>query len=138
VRAVETYLDLVVGVGLASRRTVKLAVVKYVPLMNPRFERGFEDLPGVLNSIDMTDFIAVIGRDRQLADSHSRYQQLNNDFGVEMKIVGIAVKRHPLEGGHRVNPIAGMKLAEMGAQQTVLAPGEDLIADEFIERHTAL
>src|SRR5205823_14696737 len=46
-------------------------------------------------------------------------------------------KRHPLEGGHRVNPIAGMKLAEMGAQQTVLAPGEDLIADEFIERHTA-
>jgi hypothetical protein len=55
-----------------------------------------------------------------------------------MKIIGVAVKRHPLEGGHRVNPIAGMKLAEMGAQQKVLAPGENLVADELIERHATL
>ena len=34
-----------------------------------------------------------------------------------MKIIGVAVKRHALEGGHRVNPIAGMKLAEIGAPQ---------------------
>ena len=88
-------------------------------LVNPRFERRFDDVPSVLNSIDMTDFIAVVGRYRQLADSHPRYQQLNDNFRIKMKIIGVAVKRHPLEGGHRINPIAGMKLAEMGAQQTV-------------------
>jgi hypothetical protein len=137
-RAVITYLELIVSVALAFRTTVKFAVVEYVQLVNPRFERRFDDIPSVLNSVYMTDFIAVIGRYRQLADSHHRYKELNDNFRVKMKIIGFAVKWHALKGGHRVNPVSRMKLAKIGAQQTVLAPGEDFIADEFIERHPAL
>ena len=58
----------------------------------------------------MANFIAVVGRDRQFADAQAGFDQLNNYFRVKMKLIGVAVKRHLLERGDRVNPIAGVKL----------------------------
>ena len=37
----------------------------------------------------------------------------------------------------RVDAIAGMELAEAGSEQTVLERGQDLVADELVERHPA-
>ena len=64
-------------------------------------------------------------------DAHPRFDQLNDDFGIEVKVVGVAVERQLLKCGHRVNSIAGMKLTQIRPQQPVLKRREDLVADNL-------
>ena len=43
--------------------------------------------------------------------------QLNDDFGVEMEIVRVALERNPRQRLHRIEPVAAVKFAEMRAEQ---------------------
>ena len=66
-----------------------------------------------------------------LVDTHPRFDQLNDDFGIEVKVMVLRSNGSLLESGHRVNPITGMKLTQIRAQQTVLKRREDFVADNL-------
>src|SRR6516162_7251082 len=136
--AIITDLELILRAAFPLWRAVIFAVVKNIPVMDARVEGRLDDVPSVLNSVHMADFVAVIGRNRQFADAHSRNQQLNDDFRIKVKIIGVPIEWNFLERSHRVNPVAGMKLAKLGLQQSILAPREDFVANEFVKRHAAL
>src|SRR5512132_2449316 len=106
--------------------------------MGARSERRFGDIPGVLDSVNVANFIAVISRNGYLVDAQPRLDQLNDDFGIEVKVIGVAVEWQLLKRRHRINSIPGMKLTQVCPQQPILKRSEDFIADQLIERHTAL
>ncbi len=64
-------------------------------------------------------------------------QELDDDLGVEVEVVGVELERHRHERGDRVDAVTGVELAERGAQHPVLEPGQDAVADELVERHAA-
>src|SRR5215203_6690891 len=111
------------------RLAVELTVVKNTQIMRPRSEGRFGNIPGILDAVNVTNFVAIISWYRHLIDPHARFDQLDDDFSIKMEIIGVAVERQRLKRGDRVNSITGMKLAQARAQHTVLERSEDLVAD---------
>src|SRR2546423_14433015 len=95
---------------------VEPPIVEQMNAAQPRLRRGFYDVPGVLHSVDVANLVAVEGRDRQLGDAQFFQDELNDDLGVEMKVVRVFLKRHLGERGGRVEAIAGVKLGEIGSK----------------------
>ena len=63
--------------------------------------------------------------------------QLDDDVGVEVEVVGVALEGDPRERRGGVEPIAGVELGELGPKHPVLEARQDLVADPFVERHAA-
>src|SRR5580692_6438680 len=89
-----------------GRGAIKLAVVKQARALKPRFESGRHYIECVLHPVYVTDLIAIVGWDRKFPDRQACYHQLDDDLGVEMKILRIAVERNCRESLCRVNPIS--------------------------------
>ena len=85
----------------------------------------------------MADLVAVIGRDRQFENALPAIDQLDNDFRVEVKIIGVEREGQGGQGIHPIDPVAGVEFRQRGPEQAVLAGGQDPVADEFIGRHAA-
>jgi hypothetical protein len=64
--------------------------------------------------------------------------QAEDDLGVEVEVVGVGREVDVLEGVHPVGPVAAVPLAQVEPGQPVLESGEDLVADELVERHPTL
>ena len=71
-----------------KRRAIIAAVIKDAHLLQTRLACGEHYVQRVTQTVNTADFIAVIRGDRQFTDLAFREKhELNNDFGVEMKIV---------------------------------------------------
>src|SRR5690242_19898167 len=99
------------------RGAVELAVVKQARVLNARLEYSHNNIERVPETIHITDLIAVVGRDRQLPDRQSGGDQLDDDFGVEVKVIRIAVKGNRRQRLGGVTPVSRMKLTETCAQE---------------------
>src|SRR5579864_5594782 len=86
----------------------------------------------------MADLVAVVSGNRKLLDAKTRAEELDNDFGIEMKIVGILVKRDAGQRPYRIDPVTGMEFREAGPEKTILDSRQNLIAHPFIQRHSAV
>ena len=100
-------------------------------------ERAFDDVPGVFEAVDVADLVAVIGGNGQFFDAQPGTEQLDDDLGVEVEIVGVGGERHLFQGFDGIEAVSGMEFGEVGAEEAVLDSGEDLVAYIFIERHAA-
>ncbi len=125
-------------VGAARGIHVELAVVKQVHLVDTGAEHRLENVPRVFDAIDAADLVAVVGGDGQFADAQPGQHELDDDLGVEMEIVGVALERNLFERVDRVEPVAGMELGEVRAEERVLEPGQHFVAEEFVKGHPAL
>jgi len=84
------------------------------------------------------NFVAVIGRHRKLPDLQAGYYELDDDLGIEMKVVGIAIEWNTRKRRGRIDTIARVEFAELGSQEFVFDPGQDLVSDKLVKRHSAL
>ena len=105
--------------------------------MEPRLEHRLENVPGVLEAVDVANLVAVVSRDGQLGDPQFFHHQLDDDLGVEMKIIRVFFERDLRQRRRRVEPVTGMKFGERRPQHSILERGQDLVADPFVSRHAA-
>ena len=95
------------------------------------------DLLGVLQAVDVGDLVAVVGRDRDLDDALAGLDQLQDDLGVEVEAVAVALEGQPSQRLDRVRPVARVPLGQPDAGHGVLDRGQDAVADELVQRHAA-
>src|SRR5207244_2599314 len=119
------------------RLHVELTGVEKAHLLKACLRDGLDHVPAVLHSIHVTDLVAVIGRDGKLKDPLPGQNELDDDLGVEVEIVRVELERDPSQRIGRVDPVAGVKLAQIGSEHSVLPPCEDLVANELVRRHAA-
>src|SRR6266576_2068615 len=81
-------------VGFLRRVDVELPVEKQIYLMEARAEHCSKNVCRVFQSIHVADFVAIKRRDRELDDLQFFQHELNDDLGVEMEIVRVALKRN--------------------------------------------
>ena len=124
-------------VGFFRRRDIELAIEKQIHLMQPCPHHRFTNIEGVLQSVDVTDFVAVKGWNRQLENAEFFQNQLNDNLGVEVKGPAIAFERQLRERVGGIQAVAGVKLRQVRLQHPVLKSGQDLVADPFVVRHPA-
>ena len=77
----------------------------------------------------------VAGGDGNLFDAEPGYQKLNDDLGVEYKVIRVLGKGNRHEQPAAIRSIAGVIFRKMLAQDRIFNPGEDTVADLFIDRH---
>ncbi len=99
---------------------------------------AFYHIPGVGETVDVADLIAVVGRNGPFHDTQPRDHELDDDFRVEVKIIAVQIEAHFVQGRHRIHPVTGMEFSELGAQAAVFEPAQALITDKLVERHTAV
>ncbi len=71
-------------------------------------------------------------------DAESLVLQFDDDFRIEMEIVGHLREVDAAEGVEIVGAVAGVEFGKVQTERTVLKERKDLVADELIERHAAL
>ena len=81
------------GIAVA-RRAIELAVVKQAHVLQPGLNGRDHDIQRVFRPVDIANLVTVVGRDRQFDNRQTGDQQLNDDFRIEMKIVGVPVERN--------------------------------------------
>ena len=94
-----------------------------------------DDVAGVGEPVDMTDLVAVVGRDRHLEDALLRLPELDDDLGVEVEPGRVPLKRDVGQGIDAIGAIAAVPLAEIETRQMILDGGENAVADELVDRH---
>ena len=85
----------------------------------------------------MTDLVAVVRRDGQFSDAQILEHELHDDLRIEMEIVSVFLEGNPRQRLGRVKTIARVELGELGPKHPVLETGQDLVADPFVEWHSA-
>ena len=120
------------------RVDVELPIVKKMDAAEAGFDRGFENVPRVFHPVHVADFVAVKRRDRQFRDAQFPEHELDDDLGVEMEIVRVFLERNLRQRGGRIEPVAGVEFRELRSQHPVLERRQDLVADPFVDRHSAL
>src|SRR5205823_3073595 len=91
---------------------VELPLVENSQILRAGEQRRYDDVAGILHSVDVADFVAVVGGYRELSNPHARAHELNDDIGIELKSVCIAFKRNLLKRLHGIEPVSGVKLGE--------------------------
>jgi hypothetical protein len=124
-------------VGFFDCADVKLAVVEEVFAVHSGADHGFEAVPCVFEAVDVADFVAVVGGDGDFGDAEAGEVELDDDVGVEVEVVGVALEGDAFEGWDGVEAVAAVEFAQLGAEHDVLVAGEDLVADPFVEGHAA-
>src|SRR5436305_1199781 len=114
---------------------IELAIEKEIHLMQTNPRHRLENVPGIFESVDVTDLGTVIRRYRKLGDSQVLQHQLNDDFGVEVEIVGVSLKRNLGQRCGGIEAVTGMKFREIRLEDAILEASQDLVADSFVERH---
>ena len=68
---------------------VEFAVVEEVQAAKTRFDGRSKDIPRILHPIYVANLISVISGNRKFGDTQFFQHELNDDVGVEMKIIGV-------------------------------------------------
>jgi hypothetical protein len=119
------------------RLHVVLPVVEDAEPVEAAAQRGEHHVCRVLDPVDAADLVAVVGRDGDLGHPEPGHQELDDDLRVEVEDVRIALERQRTERRHPVGAESRVELRQARTQHPVLEPGEDLVADELVERHAA-
>ena len=77
---------------LAGRRQVELALIQDAEILRPGKQGDSHHVQRVFQAVHAADLVAVVGGNRELLDAKTGAHELNNDFGIEVKIVGILVE----------------------------------------------
>src|SRR5205814_9008270 len=99
---------------------VELPIVKKTDAAPAGFDRGFENVPRILNPVHVADFVAIERRDRQFCDAQFPEHKLDDDLSVEMELVRIFLERNLPQSSGRIKPVTGVKLREVRSQHPVL------------------
>ena len=113
-------------------RDIKLSLVKDSVILGSAEQAGPEGVKCVLNPLRVANLVSVIRWNRDFFYPKTGPEQLNNDFGVKMKVVGVAIEREPSEGLNRVQAIAAMELGQGTMQDPILNVSQNLIANIFV------
>ena len=130
-------LQIVVRVVLRAHR-LEAPLVEKAGTVRDVSQRREHHVLRVLHPVHAADLVAVVRRNRELDDPLAGVDQLDDDLGVEVKEVRVQAVGNLLQRRDRVDAIAAVKLGEARAEQQVLRPGQDAVADELVERHPAL
>jgi hypothetical protein len=125
-------LELVVGRGERHLTGAEAHLVQPIP------GDVTGDIAGVTQAVDVADLVAVVGGDGYLGDGAAALVQLQDDLGVEVEAVGVRLERDLVQRAHLVSAIPAVPLAQVHAGDGVLEPGEDAVADIFVEGHASL
>lgn len=96
-----------------------------------------DDVKAILYAVHAAYFICINRRDGHLENGDTELMELNNHLRIEIEIIGIELERDLGEDAATVYTISRVVFAHAGTDHKILVHSEDLIADEFIERHTA-
>ncbi len=99
-RAQVSELRLVVDVVRGRRLAVEAAIVEEPHPLGARHQHRSHHVPRVLEAVHVADLVAVIGGDGQLLDAEAGEEELDDDLGVEVEVVGVEGEGDLLEGGH--------------------------------------
>src|SRR5580704_11307076 len=75
---------------------------------------GAKDVAGVFQSVDIANLVAIVGRDRYFLDAKTLLMKLDDDFGIEMEIVGHLGLIDQLQRPQVVCAVAAVELSEIG------------------------
>ncbi len=93
---------------------------------------------GISEAVDVADLVAVVGGDGDLGDVQAGIVQLDDDLGVEVEPVRVALEGDLLQGVDRVGAVSRVELGQLGPEGGVLEPREDPVAHVLVEGHPAL
>src|SRR6266576_5647595 len=131
-RTFKLRLDLVKRIIFPRSRDVKLSLVKNSVVLGSAEQAGPESIKCILNPLHIANLISVIRWNRNFLYAKAGPEQLNNNFGVKMKVVGVAIERKPFEGLNRVQAIAATELGQGTMQDQILNISQSLIANVFV------
>ena len=92
----------------------------------------------ILQPVHVAQFGPVVSRDGNLPDLHGLMVQFDDDFGIEVKIVGHPGEIELRQGVQVIGAISAVKLREVHSQRAILQDGEDAVAGILIQRHASL
>ena len=96
-------------VGFFWWRDIELAIEKQIHLMQPRPHHRFTNIQGVLHPVNVADFVTVEGRNGRLQNSKFLQNELDDDFGIEMKCPSIAFEGQLRQRVRRIQTITRVK-----------------------------
>src|SRR5204863_5576820 len=105
--------------------------------MQPKLERRFENVVGVLQPVDVTFLVTVMGRDLKLCHSGAGVEGLEQDFGVEMKIVCVDLEGNSPQERRRIAAQSGVVFREALSRYKVLEPRQDPVSNDLVGWHPA-
>ena len=117
---------------------IELAVVEQLDSAETRLDGRAHHIPGVTQSVHVTDLTAIESGNGQLGDAPLFQDKLNDDLGVEMEIVGVFLEGQLGQCLGGVEAITGMKLGQVGPEHLVLKAREDLVAHPLVKGHPTL
>src|SRR5215475_2293187 len=123
--------------SLALPPNIEFWVVKDLELHEPVLHGCLDALPGVLHSIDMTNFVPIVSRNRDFGNAESGGLELHYDVSVEIESEAVACEGDLPERRRAIGTIAAMHLRHLCAQDQVLHPRQNPVADPFVQRHPA-
>ena len=90
--------------------------------MQAELERRFKNVVGVLQPVDVTSLVAVVGGDVHLGHLGAGVECLEQNLCVEMKVVRVDLEGDFPQEGRRVATQSGVILRESPSRQKVLEP----------------
>ena len=120
-----------------SIRDIEFGVIENLPLHEPVLCRRLDAGPRIFKSVHVTDFIAIISRNRNFADGETGRRKLDDNVRIKIKICTIGLEGNLFERGDSVRAVATVQFTEAGANEAILHVSQNTIPDEFIERHAA-
>ena len=91
----------------------------------------------IFPAVDVANFIAVMGWDGNFSDFGPDSEALDENIGVEVKIIGVEVEGYFFKGLDSVGAVASVEFAQVSPEHAVFDSGEHLVAEPFVERHAA-
>ena len=70
-----------------SRSAIEAAVVEQTQLLQRACKQAVDDILRITNTVNVADFIAIVSGDWEFYDRKFRGNELDDDFGIEVKIV---------------------------------------------------
>src|SRR5579864_3490741 len=86
------------SVVLGGRANVEITLVEHAEILGAAEQGGAEHVASVFDALHVADLIAVIDGNGQLLQAQAGAQELDEDFGVEMIVVGVALERQAGQG----------------------------------------
>jgi len=104
VKRVRSFLEYI-GVVVIQ---IELGVMNQIDAVGPVSQYRRNAVEGVRKTIDTTQLVTVIGRDRHLDNPFPLGDELNNDLGVKVEIVRVVTKWQLGKRGRPIGTISGV------------------------------
>src|SRR5439155_18764799 len=97
-----------------------------------------ESVVHAANEVDAAGLGEIANGHRDIAKPEAEANCLNQELGVKNEIVGVVLKRNPLENFAAIDAEAAVKISQILAQGHVFDGGQDAVAEVFVLRHAAV